>query len=69
MSATVTVRVRHGWAVFDGEHQVNGGELVEVDQAVAEAWIAAGWVTPAEPERPEPKRTARPSKGVTTAAS
>ncbi len=47
MSAcTVKVKVREGWAVYDGTSQRGGGETVEVDAATAEQWIAAGWVDP-----------------------
>ena len=44
MSAdTVTVKVKHGWSVFDGTEQRNGGEQLDVDPHVAEQWVAAGW--------------------------
>ena len=44
MAATVKVKVAEGWTVYDGEQQRSGGETVEVDSALAEAWLAAGWV-------------------------
>ena len=44
MAATVKVRVREGWAVYDGKAQRGGGETLEVDPDQAEEWLAAGWV-------------------------
>jgi hypothetical protein len=43
MSDTVTVKVKHGWSVFDGTVQRNGGEQLDVTPEVAEQWVAAGW--------------------------
>ena len=31
MAGTVKVEVRHGWSVFDGTAQRNGGEQLDVD--------------------------------------
>jgi len=42
--AKVRVRVRDGWAVFDGDVQRGGGETLDVDPDTAEQWVAAGWV-------------------------
>ena len=44
MSTTVKVKVREGWAVYDGNRHRTGGETVEVDAATADQWEAAGWV-------------------------
>lgn len=44
--STVKVKVRNGWAVFDGKVQRAGGETVEVDPDTAEQWQTAGWVEP-----------------------
>ncbi len=43
---TVRVRVREGWAVYDGKAQRSGGEQLTVDAALADEWLAAGWVEP-----------------------
>ena len=52
MSAdTVTVRVRDGWAVFDGQEQHGGGQQLDVDPELAERWTAAGWVEPVKVAR------------------
>lgn len=42
--STVRVRVRDGWAVYDGTAQRGEGETVNVDPDTAEQWLAAGWV-------------------------
>lgn len=47
MAGTVKVKVREGWAVYDGTAQRVGGETVEVDAELADQWITAGWVEPA----------------------
>ncbi len=57
MAGTVKVKVRDGWAVFDGTAQRSGGELLDVDRDVAEQWTAAGWVEPVKP--PPTKRPRR----------
>ena len=44
MSTTVKVKVREGWAVYDGTSQRTGGEVLEVAADLAEQWITAGWV-------------------------
>lgn len=46
MAATlkVKVRVREGWAVYDGKTQRGQGETLEVDRDRAEQWETAGWV-------------------------
>ncbi len=41
---TVKVRVREGWAVYDGATQRGEGETLDVDPDEAERWLAAGWV-------------------------
>ncbi len=64
-SGTVKVKVRDGWAVFDGHQQRGGGETVTVDAKLAEEWRAAGWVDPVKVpastrlrrQREEPKIT------------
>jgi hypothetical protein len=38
-----TVKVKHGWSVFDGTEQRNVGERLDVTPEVAEQWVAAGW--------------------------
>jgi hypothetical protein len=43
MAGSVKVKVREGWAVYDGTKQRGGGETLEVDPASAEEWLAAGW--------------------------
>ena len=44
MSAwTVKVRVKRGWAVYDGNEQRHGGKQLEVAPEVAEQWVAASW--------------------------
>lgn len=45
-AAPVSVIVREGWAVFDGEHQRHGGETVTAAAATAAAWVANGWADP-----------------------
>ena len=45
-AAKVKVRVKDGWAVYDGKKQRVGGETVTVDAELAEEWEAAGWVEP-----------------------
>ena len=44
MSTTVKVKVREGWAVYDGTSQRTGGEVLDVDTDTAEQWETAGWV-------------------------
>ncbi len=44
MSTTVKVRVRDGYAVYDGTSQRTGGEVLDVDTDTAEQWETAGWV-------------------------
>jgi hypothetical protein len=43
-SMKVKVRVRDGWAVYDGKAQRGGGETVEVEPETADEWLVAGWV-------------------------
>lgn len=43
MAATVKVKVKDGWAVYDGTEQRTGGEQLDVDPDVADEWVAAGW--------------------------
>ena len=43
-AATVKVKVREGWAVFDGSAQRGGCHTLDVDPDTAADWIAAGWV-------------------------
>jgi hypothetical protein len=45
-AASVKVKLRDGWSVFDGKQQRSGGETVETDPETAQAWEAAGWVEP-----------------------
>ncbi len=51
MSATVRVRVREGWIIYDGKTQRSGGEVVTVDSAQAAEWLAAGLVDPVKTSR------------------
>ncbi len=44
MAGTVKVKVRDGWAVYDGTTQRGGGHALEVDPETAERWERAGWV-------------------------
>ncbi len=44
MAGTVKVKVRDGWAVYDGTTQRGGGHTLEVDPETAERWESAGWV-------------------------
>ena len=53
MAGTVKVKVRDGWAVYDGTEQRGGGSTVEVDADTAAQWEAAGWV---EPVKPAPRK-------------
>lgn len=46
MPATVKVKVREGWIVWDGKTQRSGGEVVTVESAQAAEWLAAGLVDP-----------------------
>ena len=47
MAATVKVKVRDGWLVYDGEQQRSAGETVETDPATPlNSWVAAGWAEP-----------------------
>jgi hypothetical protein len=48
-TGTVKVRVREGWAVFDGHAQRGGGQTLDVDPDTAEQWLAAGWVEQVKP--------------------
>jgi hypothetical protein len=48
---TMRVTVKDGWAVYDGNQHVNGGETVTVDTDTANEWLAAGFVTPAAQTR------------------
>ncbi len=48
-AATVKVRVREGWAVYDGHAQRGGGETLDVDPDTAVEWLAAGWVEQVKP--------------------
>jgi hypothetical protein len=43
MTATVKVKVRDGWLVYDGQQQRSAGETVDTDPDTAEQWVAAGW--------------------------
>ncbi|MGI8614417.1 MAG: DUF7302 family protein [Nocardioidaceae bacterium] len=52
MSA-VRVKVNDGFAVYDGEKQVGGGSVVEVDQHLADQLLASG---AAEPAKDTPKK-------------
>lgn len=55
----VKVKVRDGWAVFDGKAQRGPGAVVSVPADLAERWQAAGWVDPvADP----PAKTAKPAR-------
>jgi hypothetical protein len=45
-AASVKVKVRDGWSVYDGKQQRNGGETIETDPETARTWEAAGWVEP-----------------------
>ena len=40
------VKVRDGYAVFDGKQQRGGDETVETDAETARMWEDAGWVEP-----------------------
>ncbi len=51
MSTTVKVKVREGWAVYDGVRQRGEGETVETDPDTAEQWITAGWAERVVPRR------------------
>ena len=51
MPATVKVRVREGWIVWDGKTQRQGGETVTVESAQAAEWLAAGLVDPVKTSR------------------
>lgn len=42
--STVKVKVREGWAVYDGKAQRGAGETLEVDADTADQWETAGWV-------------------------
>lgn len=54
-AGTVTLVVRHGWAVYrDGRHRT-GGEPVEVDEDIARLWLARGWADE-PPEAPNTRR-------------
>jgi len=44
MAGTVKVKVRDGWAVYDGNAQRTGGATLDVDTDTADRWEAAGWV-------------------------
>lgn len=44
----VSVKVRDGWAVYDGHAQHNGGAVVTVDRTTADTWVQSGWVEPAD---------------------
>ena len=55
-AGTVTVRVRDGWAVYDGVAQRTGGARLDVDPDLAARWVAAGWVEPVEPKAKRPRR-------------
>ncbi len=46
MAASVKVKVRDGWLVYDGQQQRSAGETVETDPDTAEQWVAAGWAEP-----------------------
>jgi len=46
MSATMKVKVRDGWIIYDGKEQRTGGETVTVESAQAAEWLAAGLVDP-----------------------
>jgi hypothetical protein len=35
-AASVKVKVRNGWSVYDGEQQRSGGETIETDPDTAE---------------------------------
>ena len=58
MADTVKVKVRAGYAVFDGKTQRSGGQHVEVPADLAEQWTAAGWVEPVAktPTAKQPRR-------------
>ena len=66
MVATVKVKVREGWAVYDGKVQRGGGETVEVDPETADGWLAAGWV---EKISSMPKKNTSTSTSLTTKAA
>jgi hypothetical protein len=53
---TVTVKVKHGWSVFDGTEQRNGGERLDVAPEVAEQWVAAGWAERVDKPAATPRR-------------
>lgn len=49
--STRTVRLAEGWSLFvRGELRTEGDE-VEVEEALAEEWQAAGYVEPVPPKR------------------
>jgi len=52
----VKVKVRDGWAVFDGETQRGGGDELEVPADLAGRWSVAGWVELVEPAKAKAKR-------------
>jgi hypothetical protein len=45
MAATVKVKVRDGWLVYDGEQQRSARRDRRGRPGTAEQWIAAGWVS------------------------
>ncbi len=52
----VRVRVRDGWAVFDGTTQRSSGEEFEVPSDLAGRWSIAGWVELMEPAKPKRRK-------------
>ena len=68
MAGTVKVKVREGWAVYDGDTQRGGGHTLEVDAATADQWEAAGWVEKIS-SMPKKKAASMPKENTSTSTS
>jgi len=51
MAADVKVKVKDGYAVFDGKEQRSPGSEIQVPADLAERWVEAGWVEMVKPAR------------------